>query len=69
MSKYKTIAQRLLTAVRAAHTELFALMLAEKAHRARGRFTDAYEKLDKAMREAEKALEEEKEREALKKVK
>ncbi len=56
MSKYRDVAKRLLTGVRYAHTELFALMLAEKAARVRGRYTDAYEKLEKAMRDAEEAL-------------
>jgi hypothetical protein len=56
VSNYRDVAKRLLTGVRSAHTELFSLMLAEKAHRIRGRYTDAYEKLDKAMRDAEEAM-------------
>jgi heme oxygenase len=56
MSNYKSVAKRLLAGIRDAHTELFALMLAEKAARVRGRYTDAYERLSKAMHEAEEAL-------------
>jgi hypothetical protein len=58
MGNFKSIARRLLAGVRDAHTELFALMLAEKAARVRGRYTDAYEKLNKAMLDAEEALKE-----------
>ena len=61
MSKYKDVAKRLLAGVRDAHTELFALMLAEKAARVRGRYSDAYDKLHKAMCDAEEALQEKKE--------
>jgi hypothetical protein len=57
MSKnYKNALKNLLTGVRHAHTELFALMLAEKAQKVRGRYTDAYERLDKAMHAAEEEL-------------
>jgi hypothetical protein len=56
---YKAVAKQLLTGARAAHTELFALSLAEKAARVRGRYTDAFQRLDKAIREAEAALKDE----------
>jgi hypothetical protein len=49
----------LLNAARTARSEFFALMLSEKAHKVHGRFTDAYERLDKAIREAEDALKKE----------
>jgi hypothetical protein len=55
---YKAALSKLVTAARTAHAELFALMLSEKAHRVDGRFTDAYRRLDKALREAEEALKE-----------
>jgi hypothetical protein len=61
MTNYKSVAKRLLAAVRDAHTELFALMLAERAARVRGRYTDAYQKLNKAMLEAEDALKDKRE--------
>lgn len=52
---------QLLAAAREACTELFALMLSEKAHRVRGRYTDSWEKLDKAIRAAEETLRKERE--------
>src|SRR5262249_751529 len=55
-TNYKNVAQRLRAGVREAHAELFALMLAERAAKVRGRYTDAYDRLEKAMREAEEAL-------------
>lgn len=56
---YKSVASKLLTAARTAHAELFALMLSEKAHKVHGRFSDAFERLDKAIKEAEEALKDE----------
>lgn len=56
---YKSVASKLLTAARYAHTELFALMLSEAAHKVDGRYTDAYRRLDKAIQEAEAALKDE----------
>ena len=40
MSNYKNALKRLLAGVRGAHTELFALMLAERAAKVRGRYTE-----------------------------
>jgi hypothetical protein len=53
---YKTDLSKLVIAAKTAHQELFALMLSEKAHRVHGRFTDAYQRLDKAINDAEEAL-------------
>lgn len=47
----------LLNAARTARAEFFALKLAESAHKISGRYTDAWERLDKAIREAEAELE------------
>jgi hypothetical protein len=52
----KSVNRELLEAARQARTVLFHLMLAEKAARAIGTYTAAYEKLDKAVREAEAAV-------------
>ena len=37
-NNYKNVTKRLLAGVREAHTELFALMLAERAAKVRGRY-------------------------------
>lgn len=49
----------LLAAARTARDEFFALMLAEKAHKVHGRYTDCWERLDKAIRSAEETLKDE----------
>jgi hypothetical protein len=49
----KSVNKQLLDAAQHVRTVLFNLMLAEKAQRVRGVYTDAYEKLNKAVREAE----------------
>lgn len=56
---YKAIARQLLNAVRPAHAELFALMLAEMSQKVEGRYTDAFKRLDRAMKDAEAALKDE----------
>lgn len=56
---YKAVARQLLNSARTAHAELFALMLAEMAQKVTGRYTDAFQRLDRAMKEAEAALKDE----------
>jgi ABC-type uncharacterized transport system YnjBCD ATPase subunit len=56
LSKYKNALKQLLSGVQTARTELLALMLAEKAAKLRGRYTEAFERFDKAVRAAEKVL-------------
>jgi hypothetical protein len=50
----------LLNAARTARAELFALKLSEHAHKVSGRYTDAWERLDRAIRAAEEEIEREK---------
>jgi hypothetical protein len=61
MARAKRLNTALLNAARTARAEFFALMLSEKAHKVHGRYTDAWERLDKAIRAAEDALKKEKE--------
>jgi hypothetical protein len=56
MANSTAVLRKLLVAARYAHTELFALMLAEKAHKVQGRYTETFEGLDKALKGAEEAL-------------
>jgi hypothetical protein len=44
----KSVNRQLLQAAQHARTVLFNLMLAERAEKVRGTYTEAYEKLDKA---------------------
>lgn len=56
MATAKQINTQLLEAARTARAELFALMLSEKAHKVSGRYTDAWARLDKAVKAAEAEL-------------
>lgn len=53
---YKATLSKLVIAARTADAELFALMLSEKAHRVHGRYTDAYQRLHRALKDAEEVL-------------
>jgi hypothetical protein len=54
----QTLNKQLLAAAREAREVFFHLMLAEQAHKVRGTYTEAYERLDKAIRAAEGAIKE-----------
>jgi len=56
MANAKALLRKLLQAARYARTELFALMISEKAHKVQGRYTETFERLDKVISEVEEAL-------------
>ena len=54
----KQVNTELLAGAREARNILFHLMLAEQAQKMRGTYTEAYEKIDKAIRAAEEKIKE-----------
>jgi hypothetical protein len=56
MARAKQINTALLNAARTAREEFFALKIVEQANKVHGRYTDAWERLDKAIKDAEAEL-------------
>lgn len=56
MARAKRINTALLNAARTAREEFFALKLVEAREKRHGRYTDCWERLDKAIKAAEEAM-------------